>query len=54
MSELFNLSSDPKQEKNVINEHPEAVKELHQLLVTFMDEHNVSPELRDPRSELRL
>ncbi len=46
ISELFNLSSDPKQETNVIAERPE--------VVTFMDEHNVPPERRDPRSELRL
>jgi arylsulfatase A-like enzyme len=54
VSELFNLSSDPKQEKDVIDEHPEVARELHQLLVTFMDEHNVPAELRDPRAELRL
>ena len=54
VSELFNLATDPKQEKNVINEHPEVASELHQLLVKFMRENNVSPELRDPRSELRL
>ncbi len=54
VSELFDLSSDPKQEKNVIDKHPEAAKELHQLLVKFMDEHNVPAELRDARAELRL
>jgi hypothetical protein len=53
VSELFNLSSDPKQEKDVIDEHREVARELHQLLVTFMDEHNVPAKLRDPRAELR-
>jgi arylsulfatase A-like enzyme len=54
VSELYHLASDPKQEKNVINERQEMAKELHQIFVKFMDERNVSPELRDPRSELRL
>jgi len=53
-SELYNLSSDPKQETNVIGEHPEIAKELHALLVGFMDDHDLPPERRDPRSELRL
>ena len=51
---LYNLSSDPKQEKNIINEHPEVAKELHQLLVKFMHDYNVSSELREPRLELKL
>jgi len=54
MSELFHLSSDPKQEKNVINEHPEVARELHQLLVKSMRDHNVSSEFLNPRSELKL
>lgn len=51
---LYHLPSDPKQEKNVINKHPEVAKELHQLLVKFMHDYNVASELRDPRSELKL
>ncbi len=53
LSELFHLSSDPKQEKNVINEHPEVAKELHQLLVKFLRETNVSDHLLKSRLELR-
>jgi len=53
-SELYSITSDPRQEKNVIGEHPEKAKELHQLLVRFMDEHGVAPELRDPRAKLRM
>ncbi|MBA7659526.1 hypothetical protein ES703_67507 [subsurface metagenome] len=53
VSELFHLSSDPKQEKNVINEHPEVAKELHQQLVKFLRETNVPPSLLKTRLELR-
>jgi len=51
---LYHLPSDPKQEKNVINEKPEVARELHQHLVKFMHDYNLPPELRDPRLELRL
>ncbi len=53
LSELYHLSSDPKQEKNVINEHPEVAKELHQQLVKFLRETNVPKLLLEPRLELR-
>ena len=53
LSELFHLSSDPKQEKNVINEHPEVAQELHQQLVKFMRETKVPALLLKPRLELR-
>jgi len=51
---LYHLPSDPKQEKNVINERPEVAHELHQLLVKFMRENNVAPHLLEPRLELKL
>jgi len=51
---LYHLPSDPKQEKNVINERPEIAKELHQTLVKFMRDHHVAPELIEKRSELNL
>jgi hypothetical protein len=51
---LYHLASDPKQEKNVINEHPEVARDLHQLLVKFMRENNLAPHLLEPRLELRL
>jgi len=53
LSELFHLSSDPKQEKNVITQHPEVARELHQQLVKFMRETNVPALLLKPRLELR-
>ena len=51
---LYHLPSDPKQEKNAINERPEVAHELHQLLVTFMRENNLAPHLLEPRLELSL
>ena len=53
VSELFHLSSDPKQEKDVLNEHPEVAQELHQLLVKFLRETNVPSPILKPRLELR-
>ncbi len=54
LSELYHLPSDPKQEKNVINEHPDVARELHQLLVDFMRETNMASHLLEPRLELKL
>lgn len=54
LSELYHLPSDPKQEKNVINEHVDVARELHQILVKFMHETNVSSRLIEPRKELQL
>lgn len=51
---LYHLPSDPKQEKNVINENADVARELHQMLVKFMYDYNLPPELRDPRLELKL
>lgn len=53
VSELFHLSPDPKQEKNVITQHPEVARELHQQLVKFLRETNVPKFLLKPRLELR-
>lgn len=51
---LYHLPSDPGQEKNVIDQHPEIAKEIHQMLVKFMYDYKLPPERRDPRLELRL
>lgn len=53
-SELFNVVSDPQQETNVISQHPEIARELHQILVRFMKDTKVPPRLMEPRLELRL
>ncbi len=52
LSELYNLSSDPGQEKNVISRHPDMARELHQLLVEFMRETHLPERLMDRRLEL--
>jgi len=54
LSELFYLPEDPKQENNVIAQRPDKARELHQLLVKFMRETNLSEQLMKPRLELRL
>ena len=54
MSELYDLSSDPRQERNVIADSPEAARELHQYLVKLLRDTNVEPHLLEPRLELRL
>jgi arylsulfatase A-like enzyme len=53
-SELYNLKSDPAQEKNVIAGHKDIARELHGLLVRFMHDTNVPTRLLEPRLELRL
>lgn len=54
MSELYNIKSDPKQLKNIINEQPDKARELHQLLVKYMRDTNLAEHLLKPRLELRL
>jgi arylsulfatase A-like enzyme len=53
-SMLFHLPTDRKQEKNIIREQPEVARDLHQMLVKFMDDYHLVPELRDPRLKLTL
>lgn len=54
LSELYHLPDDPKQENNIIAQQQDKARELHQLLVRFMKETNLSPQLMEPRLELRL
>lgn len=54
MSELYNINSDPKQLKNIINEQPDKARELHKLLIDYMRETNLAEHLLKPRLELRL
>jgi arylsulfatase A-like enzyme len=53
-SELYNLKSDPEQERNVIGQNPDIARDLHQYLVKFMQETNVPQRLQEPRLKLRL
>ena len=52
-SELYNLSSDPGQQENVIGGHKDIAEDLHQYLVKFMHETAVPERLMEPRLELR-
>jgi len=54
LSTLYNLMSDPKQEKNVIVERQDVAHELLQLMIKFMRETNVDARLMEQRLELRL
>ena len=54
LSELYHLSVDPHQEKNVISSNTQTAYSLHKLLVEFMRETKLSKQLMEPRMELRL
>jgi hypothetical protein len=54
LSELYNLTNDPRQEKNIISKNPEKARELHKLLVKFMKDTKVTSERIKPRMELKL
>jgi arylsulfatase A-like enzyme len=53
-SELYNLTADAGQEKNLIGRHRDVARELHRRLVDFMRQTRVPQRLLDPRLELRL
>lgn len=53
-SKLYNLDTDPGQECNVIREHEEIARELHQYLVRFMHDTKVMPRLVNPRLEIHV
>ncbi len=53
-SELYNIKTDPKQEKNVIKKYPEVARELHSLFSKFMKDMKMAEYLIKPRSTLRL
>ena len=53
-SELYNLKSDPKQEKNVISQNTDVARELHKLFADYLRGSELSKVKLDPRLELRL
>ncbi len=53
-SELYNLRFDANQEKNVIADHMDVARSLHQNLVRFMHETKLPKRLLEPRLELRM
>ncbi len=54
VSQLFNLASDPQQLDNVIESHFETARDMHRMLVEFMQQNNVPQRLLQPRLELWL
>ena len=54
MSELYNLSTDPRQENNIISKEFDKAKDIHEYLIKFMRETNVPSGLMKPRMELSL
>ena len=54
VSQLFDLTNDPNQSNNVIEERLEVARELHGKLVHFMRETEVPDRLLKPRLELRM
>ena len=53
LSKLYNIKSDPKQLNNIIKEHPDKARELHQLLVKYMRDTHLAEHLLKPRLELK-
>ena len=47
-SELYDLRSDPRQEKNVIAEHADVARELHGALLRFLEESGASAARVEP------
>lgn len=48
-SELYNLSSDPKQKKNVFDSNKDVARELHRNYVDFLKKEKVDPRILKPR-----
>ena len=50
-SELYHLPSDPGQERNVIDKHPEVVERMHTAWIEFMETHGASAARLRPFTE---
>ena len=53
-SQLFNLATDPGQTHDRISEEPAVAREIHTLLVGFMDDMDTPERLSGPRSRLEI
>ena len=47
-SELYHLASDPRQENDVIEQHPDVVKDLRERLVAWLESVGTAQEFVDP------
>lgn len=54
MSQLFHLSTDPKQENNIIGNNVDIAHEMHKILIKFMRNTSVKESLINPRLHLNL
>jgi len=52
--ELYNLRSDPKQEKNVIFEYPDIGEFLHEKYFSVLESCNVDKRLLEPRKKITI
>ena len=52
-SELYHLASDRGQERNVVNDREDVARDMHQYLVKFMEDTDLSDRLKGPRQEFR-
>ena len=50
-SKLYNLASDPRQERNVVKEKEDVARDMHEYLVKFMGDTRLSEWLKGPRME---
>jgi arylsulfatase A-like enzyme len=53
-SELYNLRNDPRQQVNLIDKEGTVAKDIHQLLVSFMQETGVADPVARTRMQLSL
>ncbi|MBE3115470.1 MAG: sulfatase [Actinobacteria bacterium] len=54
VAELYNLKSDPKQEKNVISDYPDIANSLHKKYFNVLDSCNVDRILLEPRRRIKI
>ena len=48
MSELYDLESDPKQERNIIDEEKEVAAEMRQALISFLEQEGAKEQMIAP------
>ncbi|OFW63275.1 MAG: hypothetical protein A2Z35_00090 [Actinobacteria bacterium RBG_19FT_COMBO_36_27] len=53
-SELYNLMSDPKQKKNIISNHPDIARDLHQKYLDVLNSCDVNEVLLKPRRRITI
>ena len=54
VSALFDISTDPRQQNDLISHRPEIAKELHAYLLKFLKDTNIRTPILEPRLQLKL